>query len=129
MDPEDLVNHTNRLKKSGLLADVISDEGSIIMLTPKGYTEWEVLNFHVLTKGANFIERNKKHKSKKSGQEKMDSAIKTMTQVGAGISQLMQGLGKMGGEPVRMDMNNAGIDLGLKKNKVKKHIKRKRKGK
>ena len=57
----------------------------------------------------------------------MDSAIKTMVQVGAGISQLMQGLGGLAGEPVKMDMSQAGIDLGQGRPKKKQTYKKGRK--
>ena len=53
-----------------------------------------------------------------------------MVQVGAGISQLMQGLGNMAGDPVKMDMSQAGIDLGqggTKKSKRTYKTKKKRK--
>ena len=91
------------------------------MVTPKGYETWQVLNCFVSHNGANVVETEdiKKEKPKKSGQEKMDSAIKTMVTIGAGISQMMQGIGSMAGDPVKMDMSQAGIDLGQKKKKPK----------
>ena len=109
-----------KLKKDGLLVDVVNSDGMNTMVTPKGYNIWTALNVFVSTNGANVVEKDKPdEKPKKSGQEKMDSAIKTMVTIGAGISQMMQGIGGLAGDPVKMDMSQAGIDLGQGKKKPK----------
>ena len=87
------------------------------MLTAKGYEHHELLSlFSQVTQADPNV---KKETPKKSGQEKMDSAIKTMVTIGAGISQMMQGIGGLAGDPVKMDMSQAGIDLGQGKKKPK----------
>ena len=109
-----------KLKKDGLLVDVVNSDGMNTMVTPKGYNMWTTLNAFVSTNGANVVEKDApEEKPKKSGQEKMDSAIKTMVTIGAGISQMMQGIGGLAGDPVKMDMSQAGIDLGQGKKKPK----------
>ena len=109
-----------KLKKDGLLVDVVNSDGMNTMVTPKGYNMWTTLNAFISTNGANVVEKDTpEEKPKKSGQEKMDSAIKTMVTIGAGISQMMQGIGSIAGDPVKMDMSQAGIDLGQNKKKPK----------
>jgi hypothetical protein len=119
---EQITKSIGKLKKSGLLVDVINADGVNTMVTPKGYEQWEILNLFISSN-----ETDVKIKPKKSGQEKMDSAIKTVVQVGAGISQLMQGLGKMAGDPVKMDMSQAGINFGQTKPKKRKKKAKRRK--
>jgi hypothetical protein len=92
------------------------------MLTAKGFEQHRLLS---LFSQINQVDDTKK--PKKSGQEKMDSAIKTIVQVGAGISQLMEGLGKLAGDPVKMDMSQAGIDIGQNKSKQKQTYKKRKK--
>ena len=121
METEDFNKALAKFKKEGLLVEVINSDGVNTMVTPKGYEAWQVLNCFVSHNGANVVETEdtKKEKPKKTGQQKMDSAIKTMVTIGAGISQMMQGIGSMAGDPVKMDMSQAGIDLGQKKKKPK----------
>jgi len=128
MDTEEFNITLQKFVKAGLLVEVVRGGiGNQIMVTPKGHETWQVLNLFVSTDGANVIdpepEPNKKSKKddkpKKSTEEKMNNVIKTVVQVGAGISQLMAGLGSMAGDPVKMDMSQAGIDLGQGKNKPK----------
>tara|TARA_B110000438_G_scaffold3908_1_gene3899 strand:+ start:2191 stop:2592 length:402 start_codon:yes stop_codon:yes gene_type:complete len=111
-----LTKAINRLRKEGLIADVAGPDGIQTMLTAEGFEKHGLLSLFV--QGSDGVPP-KDTKPKKSGQEKMDSAIKTMVQVGAGISQLMQGLGKMAGDPVKMDMSQAGINFGQNKPKAK----------
>ena len=103
----------NRLRKEGLIVDVATQYGIQTMLTAKGFEQHRLLSLFVQANGT--TTQPEDPKPKKSGQEKMDGAIKTIVQVGAGISQLMEGLGKLAGDPVRMDMSQAGIDIGQKK--------------
>ena len=44
---------------------------------------------------------------------------------GKGMNQLMEGLGKMGGTPVKMDMSNM-VDFGMPKSKKPKRKMRKK---
>jgi len=128
-EQDDLAKSINKLRKEGLIADVAGPDGIQTMLTANGFEKYRLLSLFVQADGVN-ANINKNEKPKKSGQEKMDSAIKTMVQVGAGISQLMQGLGNMAGDPVKMDMSQAGIDLGqggTKKSKRTYKTKNKRK--
>ncbi len=120
----ELIKTFNKLRKEGLIVDVVAPHGIQTMLTAKGFEQHKLLSLFIQADGA--TPQPEDIKPKKSGQEKMDSAIKTMVQVGAGISQLMQGLGKMAGDPVKMDMSQAGIDLG-QNNKPKRPYKKKRK--
>jgi hypothetical protein len=112
----------DKLRKDGLIADVIGQYGIVTMLTAKGFEKHRLLS---LFSQINQVDDTKK--PKKSGQEKMDSAIKTIVQVGAGISQLMEGLGKLAGDPVKMDMSQAGIDIGQNKSKQKQTYKKRKK--
>jgi len=107
----------NRLRKEGLIVDVATQYGIQTMLTAKGFEQHRLLSLFVQANGT--TTQPEDPKPKKSGQEKMDGAIKTIVQVGAGISQLMEGLGKLAGDPVKMDMSQAGIDLGQGKTKKK----------
>ena len=116
MNADELKASYTKMIKSGLLVEVVNGDGINTMVTSKGYEVWETLNI--------FISPDAEVKPKKTGQEKMDGVIKTVVQVGAGISQLMQGLGSMAGEPVKMDMANAGIGFGQEKPKKKKTYKK-----
>ena len=111
----------NKLRNEGLIVDVAGPYGIQTMLTAKGFDVYDTLSLFVQAKEnmANPTQETEEVKPKKSGQEKMDSAIKTMVQVGAGISQLMQGLGGLAGDPVKMDMSQAGIYFGQNKPKKK----------
>ena len=115
---EDYEKEIKRLRKEGYIVDAVGPDGLVTMMTEKGLNTYNVLNLFV-SGATNATQETKDTKPKKSGQEKMDSAIKTMVQVGAGISQLMQGLGSMAGEPAKMDMSQAGIDFGQNKKKAK----------
>ena len=106
----------NILRKQGLIVDVAAPHGIQTMLTAKGFEQHRLLSLFVPVNGTTTTDDTK---PKKSGQEKMDSAIKTMVTIGAGISQMMQGLGGLAGEPVKMDMSQAGIDLGQGRPKKK----------
>lgn len=117
MEKEQFNKILANLKKIGLLVDVVNSNGPNTMVTPKGYEEWEVLNIFVSHNGANVIDT----KEKKSTQDKMDSAIKTMTKVGAGISQMMQAMGGIAGEPPKMDMKRKPT---MQNNKPKKKWRR-----
>ena len=119
---EDYEKEIKRLRKEGYIVDAVGPDGLVTMLTEKGLNTYNVLNLFIsgaTNATSNQTNQTKDTKPKKSGQEKMDSAIKTMVQVGAGISQLMQGLGNMAGDPVKMDMSQAGIDFGQNKQKAK----------
>lgn len=115
---EDYEKEIKRLRKEGYIVDAVGPDGLVTMMTEKGLNTYNVLNLFI-SGATNATQETKDTKPKKSGQEKMDSAIKTMVQVGAGISQLMQGLGSMAGEPAKMDMSQAGIDFGQNKKKAK----------
>ena len=117
MNADELKASYNKMIKSGLLVEVVNSDGINTMVTSKGYEVWQTLNI--------FISPDAEVKPKKTGQEKMDGVIKTVVQVGAGISQLMQGLGSMAGEPVKMDMSNAGMGFGQEKPKAKTYKKKK----
>ena len=117
----------NKLRKEGLIVDVVGQDGIVTMLTAKGYEQHELLSLFSQVNQAN--PNVKKEKPKKSGQEKMDSAIKTMVTIGAGISQMMQGIGSLAGDPVKMDMSQAGIDFGQDKPKKKQTYKKGKKRK
>ena len=112
----------NKLRKDGLIVDVIGQDGIVTMLTAKGHEQWDLLGLFVQVNQAN--PNVKKEKPKKSGQEKMDSAIKPMVTIGAGISQMMQGIGSLAGDPVKMDMSQAGIDIGQGRQKKKRTYKK-----
>ena len=116
----------NRLRKEGLIVDVAGPYGIQTMLTTKGFEVYDILSLFVQAKEnmANSTQKTEEIKPKKTGQEKMDSAIKTMIQIGAGISQLMQGLGNMAGDPVKMDMSQAGINFGQNKTTKKQTYKK-----
>ena len=116
-----LAKSFNRLRKAGLIVDVAGIDGIQTMLTAKGFEVHKVLSLFIPDKET---DPTGKTKTKRSGQDKMDSAIKTIVQVGAGISELMQGLGKLAGDPVKMDMSQAGIDLGQGKPKKKQTYKK-----
>jgi hypothetical protein len=118
---KDIEKAFNKLRKDGLIVDVISQDGIVTMMTAKGFEQHKLLSLF-----SQINEADDTKKPKKSGQEKMDSAIKTIVQVGAGISQLMEGLGKMAGEPVKMDMSQAGIDVGQNKKQTYKKRKKQR---
>jgi len=120
MNADELKASYTKMIKSGLLVEVVNSDGINTMVTSKGYEVWQTLNIFISNNGTQPVEK----KPKKTGQEKMDSMIKTVVQVGAGISQLMQGLGSMAGEPVKMDMANAGIGFGQEKSKKKKTYKK-----
>jgi hypothetical protein len=122
---KDIEKAFNKLRKDGLIVDVVGQDGVVTMLTAKGYEQYNLLNLFSQVNQTNPIDP--KDKPKKSGQEKMDSAIKTIVQVGAGISELMQGLGKLAGDPVKMDMSQAGIDVG--QNRKSKQKRKYNKGK
>jgi len=122
---KDVEKAFNKLRKDGLIVDVVGQDGVVTMLTAKGYEQYNLLNLFSQVNQTNPIDP--KDKPKKSGQEKMDSAIKTIVQVGAGISELMQGLGKLAGDPVKMDMSQAGIDVG--QNRKSKQKRKYNKGK
>ena len=115
---EDYEKEIKRLRKEGYIVDAVGPDGLVTMMTEKGLNTYNVLSLFI-SGATNATQETKDTKPKKSGQEKMDSAIKTMVQVGAGISQLMQGLGNMAGDPVKMDMSQAGIDFGQNKQKAK----------
>jgi len=119
IENEELVKAINKLRKEGLIVDVAGQYGIQTMLTAKGFEQHRLLSLFVQANGTTPQPEPEDIKPKKSGQEKMDSAIKTMIQVGAGISQLMQGLGGLAGDPVKMDMSQAGIDLGQGRPKKK----------
>ena len=121
MNADELKASYTKMIKSGLLVEVVNGDGINTMVTAKGYDVWQTLNIFISNNGAQSVEE----KPKKTGQEKMDGVIKTVVQVGAGISQLMQGLGSMAGEPVKMDMANSGIGFGQKKPKAKTYKKKK----
>ena len=121
MNADELKASYTKMIKSGLLVEVVNGDGINTMVTAKGYDVWQTLNIFISNNGAQSVEE----KPKKTGQEKMDGVIKTVVQVGAGISQLMQGLGSMAGDPVKMDMSNAGIGFGQKKPKAKTYKKKK----
>ena len=121
MNADELKASYTKMIKSGLLVEVVNGDGINTMVTAKGYDVWQTLNIFISNKGAQPVEE----KPKKTGQEKMDGVIKTVVQVGAGISQLMQGLGSMAGDPVKMDMANAGIGFGQEKPKAKTYKKKK----
>ena len=104
-----------RMRKEGYIVDAVGPDGLVTMMTEKGLNTYNVLSLFI--SGA--TDATQDIKPKKSGQEKMDSAIKTVVKVGAGISQLMEGLGKIAGDPVKMDMSQAGIDFGQNKKKAK----------
>ena len=106
----------NKLRKDGLIVDVVGQDGPVTMLTGEGFEVHKLLSLFTQTNQTGSVPSEK---PKKSRQDKMDSAIKTMVQVGAGISELMQGLGKMAGDPVKMDMSQAGINFGQNKPKRK----------
>jgi len=116
----------NKLRNEGLIVDVAGPYGIQTMLTAKGFDVYDTLSLFVQAKEnmANPTQENEEVKPKKSGQEKMDSAIKTMVTIGAGISQMMQGLGGLAGDPVKMDMSQAGIDFGQNKPKKKQTYKK-----
>ena len=116
---EDYEKEIKRLRKEGYIVDAVGPDGLVTMMTEKGLNTYNVLSLFI-SGATNATQETKDTKPKKSGQEKMDSAIKTMVQVGAGISQLMQGLGNMAGDPVKMDMSQAGIDFGQNKAKPRK---------
>ena len=126
---EDYEKEIKRLRKEGYIVDAVGPDGLVTMLTEKGLNTYNVLNLFIsgaTNATSNQTNQTKDTKPKKSGQEKMDSAIKTMVQVGAGISQLMQGLGNMAGDPVKMDMSQAGIDFGQNKAKPRKKTAKKK---
>jgi hypothetical protein len=125
MNADELKSSYNKMIKSGLLVEVVNSDGVNTMVTSKGYEVWQTLNIFISNNGSKPVEE----KPKKTGQEKMDGVIKTVVQVGAGISQLMQGLGSMAGEPVKMDMANAGIGFGQEKPKAKTYKKKKTRSK
>ena len=100
-----------------MIVDVVGQDGIVTMLTAKGFEQHRLLSIFAQPNQTGSINTNEK--TKKSGQEKMDSAIKTMVTIGAGISQMMQGLGGLAGDPVKMDMSQAGIDFGQNKPKKK----------
>ena len=106
---KELEKAINKLRKDGLIVDVVGQYGIQTMLTANGFKQHELLTLFIPNSETVSTENKK---PKKSGQEKMDGAIKTIVQVGAGISELMQGLGKLAGDPVKMDMSQAGIDVG-----------------
>lgn len=127
MTIEDYEKEIKRLRKEGYIVDAVGPDGLVTMLTEKGLNTYNVLNLFISGATINATQQETKEtKQKKSGQEKMDSAIKTMIQVGAGISQLMQGLGSMAGEPAKMDMSQAGINFGQNKPKTKPRKKTRR---
>ena len=105
-----------KLRKNGLIVDVVGQDGPVTMLTGEGFEVHRLLSLFTQTNQTGSVPSEK---PKKSRQDKMDSAIKTMVQVGAGISELMQGIGKMAGDPVKMDMSQAGINFGQNKPKRK----------
>ena len=119
---KELEKAINKLRKDGLIVDVVGQYGIQTMLTADGFKQHELLTLFIPN---NETVSTENKKPKKSGQEKMDGAIKTIVQVGAGISQLMEGLGKLAGDPVRMDMSQAGIDIGQNKKKYKKQTHKK----
>jgi len=126
---KELEKAINKLRKDGLIVDVVGQYGIQTMLTANGFKQHELLTLFIPNSETVSTENKK---PKKSGQEKMDGAIKTIVQVGAGISELMQGLGKLAGDPVKMDMSQAGIDVGQnrkpkQKRKYNKGKKRKNK--
>ena len=127
---EDYEKEIKRLRKEGYIVDAVGPDGLVTMMTEKGLNTYNVLSLLLELQGTfqsgatNATQETKDTKPKKSGQEKMDSAIKTMIQVGAGISQLMQGLGKMAGDPVKMDMSQAGINFGQNKTTKKQTYKK-----
>ena len=108
-----------RLRKEGYIVDAVGPDGLVTMMTEKGLNTYNILNLFISGATNATSNQTKDTKPKKSGQEKMDSAIKTVVKVGAGISQLMEGLGKIAGDPVKMDMSQAGIDFGQNKPKAK----------
>jgi hypothetical protein len=115
---DELLNKTfDKLRKEGLIVDVVGQDGIVTMLTAKGFEQHRLLSLFAQPNQTGSVNTNEK--TKKSGQEKMDSAIKTMVTIGAGISQMMQGLGGLAGDPVKMDMSQAGIDFGQNKPKKK----------
>ena len=122
---EDYEKEIKRLRKEGYIVDAVGPDGLVTMMTEKGLNTYNVLSLFI-SGATNTTQETKDTKPKKSGQEKMDSAIKTMVQVGAGISQLMQGLGNMAGDPVKMDMSQAGIDFGQNKAKPRKKTAKKK---
>tara|TARA_B110000263_G_C15114246_1_gene421272 strand:+ start:353 stop:766 length:414 start_codon:yes stop_codon:yes gene_type:complete len=119
---KELEKAINKLRKDGLIVDVVGQYGIQTMLTADGFKQHELLTLFIPN---NETVSTENKKPKKSGQEKMDGAIKTIVQVGAGISQLMEGLGKLAGDPVKMDMSQAGIDIGQNKKKYKKQTHKK----
>jgi hypothetical protein len=121
---KELEKAINKLRKDGLIVDVVGQYGIQTMLTANGFKQHELLTLFIPN---NETVSTENKKPKKSGQEKMDGAIKTIVQVGAGISELMQGLGKLAGDPVKMDMSQAGIDVG--QNRKPKQKRKYKKGK
>ena len=125
IENEELIKAINKLRKEGLIVDVAGQYGIQTMLTAKGFEQHKILSLFIQASGTDTSPEDTK--PKKSGQEKMDSAIKTMVTIGAGISQMMQGIGSMAGDPVKMDMSQAGIDIGQNKSKQKQTYKKGRK--
>ena len=121
---EEVTKTFNKLRKEGLIVDVAGPHGIQTMLTAKGFEQHRLLSLFVQGNEGVPPQETEEVKPKKTGQEKMDSAIKTMIQVGAGISQLMQGLGNMAGDPVKMDMSQAGINFGQNKTTKKQTYKK-----
>ena len=119
---KELEKTINKLRKDGLIVDVVGQYGIQTMLTANGFKQHELLTLFIPN---NETVSTENKKPKKSRQEKMDGAVKTIVQVGAGISQLMEGLGKLAGDPVKMDMSQAGIDVGQNKKKYKKQTHKK----
>ena len=122
IENEELIKAINKLRKEGLIVDVAGQYGIQTMLTAKGFEQHKILSLFIQASGTDTSPEDTK--PKKSGQEKMDSAIKTMVTIGAGISQMMQGLGGLAGDPVKMDMSQAGIDFGQNKPKKKQTYKK-----
>jgi len=121
---EEVAKTFNKLRKEGLIVDVAGPHGIQTMLTAKGFEQYRLLSRFVQGNEGVPPKETEEVKPKKTGQEKMDSAINTKIQVGAAISQLKQGLGNMAGDPVKMDLSQPGINIGQNKTTKKQTYKK-----
>jgi len=104
------------IRKLGYIADIVEDGKTITRLTPKGAEVHAMLSIFA---------DGKKLKIRKQGTTSMDDVMIKVVKFGKGMNQLMEGLGKMGGEPVKMNMSNM-TNFGAKPKTRKRPVRKKR---
>jgi len=111
------IDFVKSMKKAGYIVDVVEDGNVVTKLTPAGAEVHAILSMFVDGKPGSI-------KTKRNG-VKADDVMLKIVKFGKGMNQLMEGLGKMGGTPVKMDMSSM-VGFGMPNTKKPKRKMRKK---